>query len=196
MSLHESLLLADFENVYKTYADNLARKSQIFRFAIYFIIAPYLVTISLISTKNMSFESLSNISSLPPFIYLVVMITGIGMLLPLFQFVENDDNLMRCARAINNFRKYYNDKMSDGGDWSVNLPVNIGYPKERNLYSSGTIIFIVFYSISVAYFSTGFLGLFTTRVFSLIHLFLFLILEAIGISIYFLTGKSPEFPVA
>lgn len=196
MSLHESLLQVDFENVYKTYADNLARKNQLFRFTIYFIIAPYLVAISLISTKNLSIDALSNLQALPPVIYLVAMITGIGMLLPLFQFVENDDNLMRSARGINNFRKYYNEIISADGEWSVNLPTNINYPKERYLFSSGTITFLIFYSVSTLYSTTGFFGLLNAKAFSAYHFIVLVVLESIGILIYFITGKSKEFTIS
>ena len=195
MGIHESLLQADFENVYKTYADNLARKNQIFRFTIYFAIAPYLVVISLISTKNLSINDLLNLESLHTVMYLVAMISGVGMLLPLFHFVENDDNLMRCARAINSFRKYYNKKMSTDNDWSVNLPININYPKERAISSSGTFIFLIFYSISTLYSTVGFFGLFNLKAFSTYYYSAFILLEAIGILIYFLTGNSKEFPV-
>lgn len=193
MSLDESLLQVDFENVYKTYADNLERKYQLFRFTIYFIIAPYLVTISLISTKDLSINALNSFQSLPPVLYLVAMITGIGILLPLFQFVENDDNLMRCARSINNFRKLYNDTINTSSNWSVNLPTNINYPKERYLFSSGTLTFIVFYSVSTLYSTIGFVGLLKIAAFSTSHYFVFIVLEAIGLIIYFLTGRSKEF---
>lgn len=196
MSLHESLLQVDFENVYKTYADNLTRKNQLFRFTIYFIIAPYLVTISLISTKNLSIDDLSNLQALPPIIYFVALITGIGMLLPIFQFVENDDNLMRCARAINNFRKYYNEVISADGVWSVNLPININYPKERHIFSSGTITFLIFYSVSTLYSTTGIFGLFNAKAFSIFYFIVFVAIEVIGILIYFITGKSKEFSIS
>lgn len=193
MSLYESLLQVDFENVYKTYADNLARKNQLFRFTTYFIIAPYLVTISLISTKNLSLDALSNLNAIPPIIYLVALITGVGMLLPLFQFVENDDNLMRCARAINNFRKLYNNSITANHEWSVNLPTNMSYPKERYIFSSGTITFLIFYSVSTLYYTTGTFGLLNNKIFSLYHFIALFIFESIGILIYFKTGKSKEF---
>jgi hypothetical protein len=81
------------------------------------------------------------------------------MLLPLLQYIEYDDNVMRTARSINNFRSLYADRLGISAVWRPNLPVDRTYPRERQITASGSVLVLVFLFISVVYIAKGLAGL-------------------------------------
>ena len=155
----DELIKVDFERIYAVYLDNLQQKASLFKLLISFVIAPYLVSVAFLSAKALTFADISHIDDLPAFLDFVIAVSGAGLLLPLFQYVEYDDNVMRTARSINNFRSLYSDHLTLSLLWKPNLPVDWTYPRERQITASGSVLVLVFMVISVAYVAKGLAGL-------------------------------------
>lgn len=158
-SVSDEFVRADFEKIYDVYLDNLERKASLFKLLITFVIAPYLVAVALLSAEALKFGAIDDLRNLPGFLDFVIVIAGAGLLLPLFQYIEYDDNVMRTARSINHFRALYVQQMGGSSTWRPNLPTSSAYPLERRLGASGSILVIVFMCISVVYVVKGLSGL-------------------------------------
>jgi hypothetical protein len=155
----EEIAKIDFEKIYTVYLDNLEHKASLFKVLISFVIAPYLVAVAFLSSKALEFEAISNFSDLPTFLDFVIVVSGAGLLLPLLQYIEYDDNVMRTARSINNFRSLYADRLAISAVWRPNLPVDCTFPRERQITASGSVLVLVFLFISVVYIAKGAAGL-------------------------------------
>ena len=156
----EDIVKIDFEKIYDVYLDNLEHKASLFKLLISFVIAPYLVAVAFLSAKALEFGSITDFSDLPTILELVILVSGAGMLLPLLQYIEYDDNVMRTARSINNFRSLYADRLLASAVWKPNLPVDWKFPRERRITASGSVLVLVFLFISVVYICKGVAGLF------------------------------------
>jgi hypothetical protein len=156
----EEILKIDFEKIYAVYLDNLQQKASLFKLLISFVIAPYLVAVAFLSAKALQFGAISNLNNLPTVLDLVIVVSGAGLLLPLFQYIEYDDNVMRTARSINNFRCLYADRLGMSAVWRPNLPVDSAFPRERRITASGSLLVLVFLVISVVYITKGLAGVF------------------------------------
>jgi hypothetical protein len=97
----EEIVKIDFEKIYAVYLHNLQHKASLFKLLISFVIAPYLVAVAFLTAGAIEFQAMSDLSRLPTFLDFVVVVSGVGLLLPLLQYVEYDDNVMRTARSIN-----------------------------------------------------------------------------------------------
>ena len=155
----EEIVKIDFEKIYEVYLDNLDHKASLFKLLISFVIAPYLVAVAFLSAKALGFGSITDFSDLPTILDLVIVVSGAGMLLPLLQYIEYDDNVMRTARSINNFRSLYADRLLVSAVWKPNLPVDWKFPRERRITASGSVLVLVFLFISVVYICKGLAGL-------------------------------------
>jgi thymidylate synthase len=155
----DELVKLDFERIYAVYLDNLQQKATLFKLLISFVITPYLVAVAFLSTKALPFSAIDDLSNLPTFLDFVIVVAGAGLLLPLFQYIEYDDNVMRTARSINHFRSLYVQRLAGTSTWRPNLPTSRGYPRERQLTASGSILVLVFLGISVVYLVKGLAGL-------------------------------------
>jgi thymidylate synthase len=156
----EEIVKIDFEKIYAVYLDNLEHKASLFKLLISFVIAPYIVAAAFLSAKALEFNDISNFANLPTFLDFVIVVSGAGLLLPLLQYIEYDDNVMRTARSINNFRNLYADRLGISAVWRPNLPLDRTYPRERQIAASGSVLVLVFLAISVAYVTKGLAGLF------------------------------------
>jgi hypothetical protein len=164
--LAEEIVKIDFERIYAVYLDNLQQKASLFKVLISFVIAPYLVAVAFLSAKALEFADISDIRELPMFLDFVIVVAGAGLLLPLFQYIEYDDNVMRTARAINNFRCLYADRLSISAVWKPNLPLDCTFPREREITRSGSVLVLIFMAISVVYVAKGTAGLFDVNALS------------------------------
>ena len=191
---NNELIATDFQNIYSVYLHNLNKKSELFKLMIYFIISPYLVALALLSAKAFAPADLVDITNLPGFLDFTLGVVGFGLLILLYQFVEYDDNVMRCARAINNFRRINSSlNISPGKIWTTNLPVNPQYPKERKLGGSASIAFIIFSLISVCYIVKSTCGLLHLNLFTINIFMIAILLYALMIGVFFCTGRSKEY---
>jgi hypothetical protein len=155
----EEIVKIDFERIYAVYLDNLQQKASLFKLLISFVIAPYLVAVAFLSAEALEFAAIADLGDLPTFLDFVIVVAGAGLLLPLFQYVEYDDNVMRTARSINNFRSLYAGRLGMSAVWKPNLPVDCTFPRERQITASGSILVLVFIVISVMYIGKGLAGL-------------------------------------
>jgi hypothetical protein len=186
----EEIVKIDFEKIYAVYLDNLQQKASLFKLLISFVIAPYLVAVAFLSAKALKFGALSDLTDLPTVLDLVIVVSGAGLLLPLFQYIEYDDNVMRTARSINNFRSLYADRLGMSAVWRPNLPVDSTFPRERRIAASGSVLALVFLVISVVYVAKGLAGLLNVDPLSPVVL----VAGALGITAfacwYLLTGRN------
>lgn len=162
----DEIVKIDFSQIYAVYLDNLQQKASLFKVLISFVIAPYLVAVAFLSAQALEFGAISDLNELPTFLDFVIVVTGVGLLLPLRQYIEHDDNVMRTARSINNFRSLYADRLGLSAVWKPNLPVDCTYPRERRIAASGSVLVLVFLAISVVYTTKGLTGLFDVSPFA------------------------------
>lgn len=155
----DELVKLDYERIYAVYLDNLQQKASLFKLLISFVITPYLVAVAFLSTKALQFGAIDDLGDLPTFLDFVIVIAGAGLLLPLFQYIEYDDNVMRTARSINHFRAFYVQRLRSSTTWRPNLPTSRAFPRERRLAASGSVLVLVFLAISVIYVVKGLTGL-------------------------------------
>jgi thymidylate synthase len=188
--LAEEIVKLDFERIYAVYLDNLQQKASLFKVLISFVIAPYLVAVAFLSAKALEFSDISEIRELPAFLDFVIVVAGAGLLLPLFQYVEYDDNVMRTARAINNFRCLYADRLGISAIWKPNLPLDCTFPREREITRSGSVLVLVFMAISVVYVAKGTAGLLDVNVLSVWVIVASLAAAAALAAWYLLTGRN------
>lgn len=191
--MFNNILEKDFNNIYKVYLDNLKRKGELFKFLVYFAISPYLVLVALLGVKAVSFSQFTTFNQLPPLLNFIITIIGIGIFFPLYQYVEYDDNVMRCARAINNFRTLYTTELEATTKWKSNLPLTPTYPRERSFGSSGTFTFIIFSVIGIIYIIIGIMGLVGVPIISIIPLLSVGIGECTIILFYIKTRVNPNY---
>ena len=195
------LCKTDFENIYSVYLHNLDKKNIIFKILLSFVTAPYIVIVALLTTKAYTINEFNDLNNLPLILNFLILIIGIGMLIPLKQFIEYDDNVMRCARAINNFRTLYTNKIEEKYNWKQLLPVNPAYPKERKLFQSGSIIFSIMSIISVIYILKGIYGVISispnSKVsfieYPIIKVIIFLVITGFFNIIFYFTGKNDNY---
>ncbi len=192
----EEIVKIDFEKIYAVYLDNLQQKASLFKLLISFVIAPYLVAVAFLSAKALQFSAISDLTHLPTVLDLVIVVSGAGLLLPLFQYIEYDDNVMRTARSINNFRCLYADRLNMSAVWRPNLPTDCTFPRERRITASGSLLVLVFLAISVVYITKGLAGVFNVDPFSP----WVLAAGALGITAflcwYLLTGRNWRYEAA
>ena len=196
----EELVKADFQEIYAVYLDNLQQKASLFKLLISFVISPYLVAVALLSTKALEFDAIDHLGDLPTFLDFVIVVAGAGLLLPLSQYIEYDDNVMRTARSINHFRSLYAHRLGITPVWRPNLPIDYRYPMERQLETSGCVLVLVFMGISVAYVLKGLAGLANL---DLLNPLTLVVVVALGAIIYgalawwyLRSGRNPHYEIS
>ena len=127
----------------------------------------------------------------------MIVVAGIGLLLPLLQkYIEYDDNVMRTARSINNFRSLYADRLGISAVWKPNLPVDSTFPRERQITASGSVLVLVFLFVSVTYMAKGLAGLFDVAPLSPPVLAAGAVAMAVLAGSYLLTGRNWRYEIA
>ncbi|WP_084955542.1 hypothetical protein [Thermoactinospora rubra] len=153
------LVAVDFSGIYAVHLAAKEERLKMTRLAMSLLSVPFAAAIALTSAKVVDPASLTAWHTVPWYLFALVAAFGLLGVLPFLRMIEAVNAHARTARALNNFRLLYAERLKGELAWTPNLPVDPRFPETYAPLTWPGINVMMLATVNACYLTVGVTGL-------------------------------------